>query len=91
MGYNVFLLRQYFLTLRESGSGAQVDGAGPLRRSVSAAGMAGDHRGGAVPLLFTWNDFFAPLVYLSGHPKAHETVGLQRSSRACTPALAVGT
>ena len=30
---------------------------------------------------FTWNDFFAPLVYLSGHPElATMTVGLQAFS-----------
>jgi multiple sugar transport system permease protein len=83
--YNVFLLRQYFLTLpRELDQAAQVDGASPLRilRSViipqawpAIVAVALFH------FFFTWNDFFAPLVYLSGHPElATMTVGLQAFS-----------
>jgi multiple sugar transport system permease protein len=80
--YNVFLLRQYFLTLpRELDQAAQVDGASPLQilRSViipqawpAIIAVALFH------FFFTWNDFFAPLVYLSGRPDlATMTVGLQ--------------
>jgi multiple sugar transport system permease protein len=80
--YNVFLLRQYFLTLpRELDQAAQVDGASPLQilRSViipqawpAIIAVALFH------FFFTWNDFFAPLVYLSGKPElATMTVGLQ--------------
>lgn len=83
--YNVFLLRQYFLTLpRELDQAAQVDGASPLRilRSViipqawpAIVAVALFH------FFFTWNDFFAPLVYLSGKPElATMTVGLQAFS-----------
>ena len=83
--YNVFLLRQYFLTLpRDLDQAAQVDGASPLQilRSViipqawpAIIAVALFH------FFFTWNDFFAPLVYLSGHPElATMTVGLQAFS-----------
>lgn len=79
--YNVFLLRQYFLTIpREMEEAAQVDGAGPLRifRSVilpqSVPALT------AVALFhffFAWNDFFGPLIYLAGsRDKNPITVGL---------------
>ncbi len=83
--YNVFLLRQYFLTLpRELDQAAMVDGASPLQilRSViipqawpAIVAVALFH------FFFAWNDFFAPLVYLSGRPDlATMTVGLQAFS-----------
>jgi len=83
--YNVFLLRQYFLTLpRELDQAAQVDGASPLRILWSVIIPQAWPAIIAVSLFhffFTWNDFFAPLVYLSGHPElATMTVGLQAFS-----------
>ena len=70
--FNVFLLRQYFLAIpRELDEAAMIDGAGPLRilRSVilpmSVPAIV------AVSLFhffFSWNDFFLPLLYLSGKP-----------------------
>jgi multiple sugar transport system permease protein len=83
--YNVFLLRQYFLTLpRELDQAAQVDGASPLRILWSVIVPQAWPAIIAVALFhffFTWNDFFAPLVYLSGHPElATMTVGLQAFS-----------
>jgi multiple sugar transport system permease protein len=83
--YNVFLLRQYFLTLpRELDQAAEIDGASPLQilRSViipqawpAIIAVALFH------FFFSWNDFFAPLVYLSGKPElATMTVGLQAFS-----------
>ncbi|MFU8888850.1 MAG: carbohydrate ABC transporter permease [Trueperaceae bacterium] len=68
--YNVFLLRQYFLTIpTELEEAARVDGAGPIRTFVSVILPQ------AVPALiavslfhffFAWNDFFGPLIYLAG-------------------------
>lgn len=68
--YNVFLLRQYFLTIPTSiEEAARIDGAGPIRTFVSVILPQ------AVPALiavslfhffFAWNDFFGPLVYLAG-------------------------
>jgi multiple sugar transport system permease protein len=71
--FNVFLLRQYFLSIpRELDEAAMIDGASPFRvlRSVilplSVPAIV------AVSLFhffFSWNDFFLPLLYLSGKPE----------------------
>jgi multiple sugar transport system permease protein len=71
--YNVFLLRQYFLSIpRDLDEAAMIDGAGPFRvlRSIivpqSAAAIT------AVALFhffFAWNDFFVPLLYLADKPE----------------------
>jgi multiple sugar transport system permease protein len=67
--YNVFLLRQFFLTIpRELDEAAAIDGAGPLRTlmtvimpqirpAIIAVGL--------FHFFFAWNDFFEPLVYLA--------------------------
>ncbi len=70
--YDVFLIRQFFLTLpRDLDEAAMIDGASPLRilRSVILpqswpviAAVA------AFTLVFSWNDFFTPLIYLSTKP-----------------------
>ncbi|MCI0394429.1 MAG: carbohydrate ABC transporter permease [Chloroflexi bacterium] len=70
-GYNIFLLRQFFLTIpAELDEAATIDGAGPLRVFVSIILPQ------AVPALtaaamfhffFAWNHFFEPLVYLTGN------------------------
>ncbi len=70
--YNVFLLRQYFLTLpKELDEAAMIDGAGPLRilRSVIIpqswpviVSVALFHT------VYAWNDYFLPLIYLLGKP-----------------------
>ena len=72
--YNVFLLRQYFLTIpRELDEAAMIDGAGPFRilRSVIIPQ--------AIPAIiavtlfhffWAWNEYFLPLVYLQGSPTA---------------------
>jgi multiple sugar transport system permease protein len=81
--YNVFLLRQYFMTIpRESEESAKIDGAGPLRIFFSIMLPQ------AVPALiavglfhffFAWNDFFGPLVYLAGNDSVNPlSLGLFR-------------
>jgi multiple sugar transport system permease protein len=70
--YDVFLLRQYFRTIpREMDEAAAIDGAGPFRTLVSVLipqawpviiAVAIFH------LVYSWNDFFAPLIYLSTNP-----------------------
>ena len=70
--YDVFLLRQYLLTIpREMDEAAAIDGAGPLRTLVSVLipqawpviiAVSVFH------LVYSWNDFFAPLIYLSTNP-----------------------
>ena len=67
--YDVFLLRQYFLTIpRELDDAAKIDGAGPLRILLSVivpnswpviVAVAIFH------LVYSWNLYFEPLLYLS--------------------------
>jgi multiple sugar transport system permease protein len=71
--YNVFLLRQYFMSIpRDLDEAAMIDGASPFRvlRSVilplSVPAIV------AVTLFhffFAWNDFFVPLLYLAAKPE----------------------
>jgi multiple sugar transport system permease protein len=69
--YNVFLLRQYFLTIpREMEQAAAVDGAGPLRTFLQVILPQAVPALTAVSLFhffFAWNDFFDPLIYLAGN------------------------
>jgi ABC-type glycerol-3-phosphate transport system permease component len=68
--YNVFLLRQYFLTLpRELDEAAMMDGATPFRILISVIIPQSWPAIISVMLFhffFAWNDFLAPLVFLSG-------------------------
>ena len=71
--YDVFLLRQYFLTIpRELDDAAKIDGAGPLRILTSIivpqswpviVAVAIFH------LVYSWNLYFEPLLYLSTSPE----------------------
>ncbi len=81
--YNVFLLRQYFMTLpRELDEAAMIDGAGPIRILVSVIIPQ------AIPVLvavglfhfvFAWNDYFEPLIYLLNAPELQPiSVGIQQ-------------
>ena len=80
-GTNVFLMRQFFLSIpREMDEAAMIDGANPfqvfifviLPQSVPAlTAVAIFH------FFYAWNDFLDPLIYLAGNPeKAPITVGL---------------
>jgi len=72
--YNVFLLRQYFVTIpREMDEAAMMDGANPLRILTSIIVPQ------SIPVLvavglfhffWQWNDFFLPLIYLQGNVDA---------------------
>ena len=79
--YNVFLLRQYFLTIpKEMEEAAQIDGAGRIRTFISVILPQAVPALTAVSLFhffFAWNDFFGPLIYLAGNRDANPiTVGL---------------
>jgi multiple sugar transport system permease protein len=67
--YNVFLLRQYFMTLpRELDEAAMMDGASPLRilwSVILPQSYAALLAVTVFHLVFAWNDFFGPLIYLS--------------------------
>ena len=80
--YDVFLLRQYLLTIpRDLDEAATIDGAGPIRilRSVVLPQ--------AWPVIiavsifhfvYAWNDFFGPLIYLSGARELQPLAGRAR-------------
>jgi multiple sugar transport system permease protein len=67
--YNVFVLRQYFLTIpREMDEAAMIDGAGPIRTLTSVIlpqSIPALIAVGIFHFMWSWNDFFGPLLYLS--------------------------
>src|SRR3954451_23626710 len=70
--YDVFLLRQYLLTIpREMDESAAIDGAGPFRTLISVIIPQAWPAIIAVAIfhiVYAWNDFLAPLIYLSTKP-----------------------
>ena len=70
--YDVFLLRQYFLTIpRDMDEAASIDGAGPFRTLISVIlpqAWPAIIAVGIFTFVYSWNDFFGPLIYLSGSP-----------------------
>lgn len=79
--YNIFLLRQYFMTIpREMEEAARIDGAGYFRTFISIILPQSVPALTAVAIFhffFAWNDFFGPLIYLAGNRDAKPiTVGL---------------
>jgi multiple sugar transport system permease protein len=81
--YNVFLLRQYFMTIpRDLDEAAMIDGASPFRilRSVIVPQ--------AIPAIiavalfhffYSWNEFLLALVYVGGNPELWPlTLGVQQ-------------
>lgn len=80
--YNVFLLRQFFLTLpRELDEAAMIDGATPLQVLVQVIipqSWPVIISVGLFHFLFAWNDYFGPLLYLLGKPELQPiSVGVQ--------------
>lgn len=79
--YHVFLLRQYFLTIpKEMEEAAAIDGAGPLqtflRVILPQAGPALT-ASALFHFFYAWNDYFGPLIYLSGNRDAQPiSIGL---------------
>ena len=70
--FNVFLLRQYFLSIpRDLDEAAMMDGAGPfrvLRSIILPLSVPAITAVSLFHFFFSWNDFFVPLLYLSGKP-----------------------
>jgi len=66
--YDIFLLRQYFMTLpRELDEAAMIDGAGPMRVLWSVILPQSYPAVLAVTIfhvVWAWNDYFGPLIYL---------------------------
>jgi len=73
--YDVFLLRQYFMSIpRELDEAAMIDGANPLRILVSIIIPQAVPAITAVTIFhffFVWNQYFEPLVYLLGNEKLY--------------------
>jgi multiple sugar transport system permease protein len=79
--YNVFLMRQFFLTIpRDLDEAAAIDGAGPLRILFTVILPQAKGAVLAVALFhffFAWNDFLEPLIFLQGkQDKLPISVGL---------------
>jgi multiple sugar transport system permease protein len=79
--YNVFLLRQYFMTIPvEMEDAAMIDGAGPILiflRVILPQAVPALTAVALFHFFFAWNDFFGPLIYLAGNRSANPiTVGL---------------
>ena len=68
--YNVFLLRQFFLTIpKDLDEAAAIDGAGPMRTLLTV--ILPQAKGAVLAIalfhfFFSWNDFLEPLVFLGG-------------------------
>jgi multiple sugar transport system permease protein len=80
-GYNIFLLRQFFMGIpRALDEAAMIDGASHFRIFWSVILPQARPALLAVTLFhffFAWNDFFGPLIYLAGNPDLYPiTVGL---------------
>ncbi len=71
--FNVFLLRQYFMSIpRDLDEAAMMDGAGPfrvLRSIILPLSVPAITAVSLFHFFFSWNDFFVPLLYLSGKPE----------------------
>jgi multiple sugar transport system permease protein len=81
--FAIFLLRQFFLTIPgEYLDAARVDGCGELRVLTRVVLRLGKPAIAAVALfsvLYTWNDYFLPLLYLSENPSNWVTsIGLSQ-------------
>ncbi len=73
--YDVFLLRQYFMSIpKELDEAAMLDGANPLRILTSVIIPQALPAITAVTIFhffFVWNQYFEPLVYLLGNEKLY--------------------
>jgi multiple sugar transport system permease protein len=71
--YDVFLLRQYFLTIpHEMDEAAMMDGAGPFRifwSIILPQSMPVLVAVGIFHFVYAWNDYYNPLIYLSTKPE----------------------
>ena len=81
--FDVFLMRQYFMTIpREMDEAAAMDGAGPFRTLISVIlpqSWPVIIAVGIFHFVYSWNNFFEPLIYLTTQPELQPlAVGLQR-------------
>ena len=83
--FDVFLIRQYFLTIpREHDEAAQIDGANPwqiLRHVILPQSKPVIIAVAIFHFVYSWNDYFGPLIYLATKPELQTLgVGLARFS-----------
>jgi multiple sugar transport system permease protein len=81
--FNVFLLRQYFMSIpRDLDEAAMIDGAGPfriLRSIIVPQSIAAIIAVSLFHFFFAWNDFFVPLLYLANKPDLQPlSIGIQQ-------------
>lgn len=80
--FNVFLLRQFFLTIpRDLDDAAIIDGAGHLRiyaQIMLPLSKPALIAVGLFHFLFQWNDFFQPLIYLNDSSRYTLAIGLNQ-------------
>jgi len=81
--FNVFLLRQYFMSIpRDLDEAAMIDGAGPfriLRSVIVPQSIAAITAVSLFHFFFAWNDFFVPLLYLANKPELQPlSIGIQQ-------------
>jgi multiple sugar transport system permease protein len=101
--YDVFLLRQYFMTIpRDLDEAAMIDGASPVRTLLSVIIPQAIPAITAVTLFhffYRWNQYFEPLVYLIGKENLYpisvgigkfvQTYGIHPGRAAAMAALTV--
>ncbi len=79
--FDVFLLRQYMMTIPlELDDAARIDGCGPLGilwHVILPQTMPALATVGIFTSLYIWNDFFGPLVYLKSDANKTVALGLQ--------------
>ncbi len=79
--YNIFLFRQFFLSLpKELDEAAMIDGASSFQTfthimlpAVKPVSMCV----GVMSLVYNWNDFYQPLIYLNSTKKFTVAIGIQ--------------
>ena len=79
--FNIFLLRQFFLTIpRDLDEAAMIDGAGSLRilwQIIIPLAKPAMATVAIFSFLFHWNDFFRPLIYLNSIDNFTLSLGLR--------------
>jgi multiple sugar transport system permease protein len=83
--FDVFLLRQYFMTIpREHDEAAAIEGAGPwqiLRQIVIPQAWPVIIAVTIFHFVYSWNDYLGPLIYLAAKPELQTLgIGLSRFS-----------
>lgn len=83
--YNVFLMRQFIMGIpREMDEAARIDGCGPigtLYKIILPQAVPAIISVGLFHFFWAWNDYFNPLLYLSGHPEKYPiSIGLSSFS-----------